>query len=208
MFDQVDNPPNRHDARPIALEAARLHAHYWESDVTMLPWLGRPDGRYVFPLDALCRAAPASFPVFSRSVAAMYGDGPLRQRPIDEATDFAELLCGPSSDRILDRIYDVLSSRPKTLLHGDMRADNIFRSDHRRLRRAPLTFIDWQLIHVGPPGPELTGAWMARSSRRSAANDLTMLREYRDPLVRLDPPPRPTPSTCSPRTTRSDTASG
>jgi hypothetical protein len=30
------------------------------------------------------------------------------------------LLCGPSCDLILDRIYDILSSRPKTLFHGDM----------------------------------------------------------------------------------------
>ena len=70
------------------------------------------------------------------------------------------LLCGPQSDAILDCIYDTLSSRPRTLLHGDLRADNVFRTSDRGHEDADLTFIDWQVVHAGPPGPEFTQAWM------------------------------------------------
>src|SRR6516162_2337656 len=48
VFDQVEDPPGEAFARRIALEAAKLHAAYWESPVTRLPWVGRSDGRYVF----------------------------------------------------------------------------------------------------------------------------------------------------------------
>jgi hypothetical protein len=187
VFDQADDPPGEADARQIALDAARLHAHYWESDVTRLPWLGR-DGRYEFALDALCRAAPANYPVFSERWRAIYGDDLFDRERFDEATRLCELLCGPSSDLVLDRIYDVLSSRPKTLLHGDMRADNVFRSHSPSTDgRTELTFIDWQLMHVGPPGPELTGAWASSLEPEVRRNDLTMLREYRDQLIALNP---------------------
>jgi hypothetical protein len=188
VFDQVDDPPNEADARQIALEAARLHAHYWETDLTRLPWLGRTDGRYEFSLDAVCRAAPANFPVFSDRWREMYGDELFERDRFHEASRLCELLCGPSSDLILDRIYDVLSSRPKTLLHGDMRADNVFRSDPPpQGRRTALTFIDWQLMHVGPPGPELTGAWASSLEPDVRRNDLKMLRDYRVQLVELNP---------------------
>ena len=190
VFDQVKDPPTEKDARNIALEAAKLHAHYWESDVTRLPWLGRADGRYVFPLDALSRSSPVSYPLFSTLWQKMYKEDLFDTERSNEATRLTQLLCGPSCDFIHDRIYDILSSRPKTLLHGDMRADNVFRS-----RRSPgtaveqshLTFIDWQLMHVGPPGPELTEAWISSLEPEVRRKDLAMLREYRDALVSLNP---------------------
>jgi hypothetical protein len=188
VFDQIDDPPNEADARQIALEAARLHAYYWESDVTRLPWLGSTDGRYESPLDAVCRAAPANFPVFSARWREMYGAELFERDRFDEATRLCELLCGPSSDLILNRIYDVLSSRPKTLLHGDMRADNVFRSNPPSpAGQTQLTFIDWQLMHVGPPGPELTEAWVTSLEPDVRRNDLKMLHDYRDELVELNP---------------------
>ncbi len=189
MFDQVDNPPNRHDVQTIARDAARLHAHYWESDATTLPWLGRADGRYVFPLDALCRASPATFPEFNSLWRQMYGAELFGGDQHTEATQLAELLCGSSCELILDRIYDVLSSRPKTLLHGDMRADNIFHSNPSSTieQGSPLTFIDWQLLHVGPPGPELTEAWSGSIDPHIRRNELALLTDYRNTLVQLNP---------------------
>ena len=47
VFDQVDDPPDEAFARRIADEAASLHAAFWESDVTRLPWVGREDGGYL-----------------------------------------------------------------------------------------------------------------------------------------------------------------
>jgi hypothetical protein len=191
VFDQIDDPPDEADARRIAGDAARLHAYFWESDVTGLPWLGRADGRYEFSLDAACRAAPTNFGLFTDRWRAMYGEDLLDTARFQEASRLCELLCGPSCDLILDRIYDVLSSRPKTLLHGDMRADNVFRSDPLSGGgQSELTFIDWQLAHVGPPGPEFTEAWVSSLEPDVRRNDLAMLRDYRDLLVELNPAAR------------------
>ena len=38
VFDQVDDPPGEQFARRIAHKAATLHAAYWESPATQLPW--------------------------------------------------------------------------------------------------------------------------------------------------------------------------
>ena len=59
VFDQVEDPPGEAFARQIALEAAKLHAAYWESPVTRCS-VGRPFGRtlrvqpgHALPDDAL-----------------------------------------------------------------------------------------------------------------------------------------------------------
>jgi hypothetical protein len=127
--------------------------------------------------------------VFSGLWRQMYGRDLLGGGRYDEATKLVELLCGPSCELILERIYDVLSSRPKTLLHGDMRADNIFRSNPSSATEgpSPLTFIDWQLLHVGPPGPELTEAWIGSIEPRVRRDEFALLTEYRNTLVQLNP---------------------
>jgi hypothetical protein len=190
VFDQVHDPPDEQFARELAIEAARLHAYYWESDVTRLPWLGRGDGRYVFSLDPLSRSSPANLPVFSSLWRKMYKEDLFDEDRFGEATRLTQLLCGPLCDLILDRIYDILSSRPKTLLHGDMRADNVFRSDSRsgrQSKRSQLTFIDWQLMHVGQPGPESSPkrGWAPWSP--TCATGSHPSTEYRDTLVNLNP---------------------
>ena len=97
---------------------------------------------------------------------------------------------GPSCNGIHDRIYDIFSSRPKTLLHGDMRADNIFRTvsaDRANADAAQLTFVDWQVIHAGPPGAEFTQAWMHSLEPEVRRKDRALLRDYHDRLVALNP---------------------
>ena len=184
VFDQVDDPPDEHFARALALEAAHLHAHYWESDVTQLPWLGRPDGRFVFSLDVFSRAAPANLSAFTRLWRQMFDEDLFERNGFSEAKRLVQLLCGPSCDLIHDGIYAILSSRPKTILHGDMRADNIFSSN---TASGELTFIDWQVIHAGPPGPELTQAWMHSLEPDVRRKDLSLLRDYHDKLIELNP---------------------
>jgi aminoglycoside phosphotransferase (APT) family kinase protein len=126
--------------------------------------------------------------MFTDQWREMYGEDLFDRAGSEEAIRLCELLCGPSCDLVFDRIYDVLSSRPKTLLHGDMRADNVFRSDLLSGDgRSELTFIDWQLTHVGPPGPELTEAWVTSLDPEVRRQDLTMLRAYRSRLVELNP---------------------
>ena len=174
----------------MAVEAARLHAHYWESDAAQLPWLGRPDGRYVFPLDAVTRSGAGRLDTFLGAWRTVYREDLIRMDHVADGIRVAELLCGPSCDLIHERIYDVLSSRPRTLLHGDLRADNVFRTDPTKPRSAQpagLTFIDWQLIHAGPPGPDLTQAWVLSLEPDVRRRELDLLREYRETLIGLNP---------------------
>jgi aminoglycoside phosphotransferase (APT) family kinase protein len=188
-FDQADDGLDEEFARNLGFEAAHLHAHFWDSDARNLPWLGRPDGRYVFPLDGVSRACAGQLETFAREWRAVYDEDLFHMDRFGDAMRLGELLCGPSSALVHDRISDVLSTRPKTILHGDMRADNVFRShavgpsgDH-----AALTFIDWQLVHAGPPGLELTQAWVHSLEPDVRRKELELLREYRETLVRLNP---------------------
>ena len=190
VFDQVDDPPNEAFARKIALEAAKLHATFWESDTTRLPWVGRDDNRYVFALDAMSKMGNTTWAPFRALWAQMYGSDLFDRETFKPVEELTELLCGPQGVALHEKIYDVLSSRPKTLLHGDMKGDNIFRTHPAvctSVEHAALTFIDWQLLHAGPPGPELTQAWQWTLELEDRRNDKDMLKQYRDKLVELNP---------------------
>jgi hypothetical protein len=190
VFDQVDDPPDEAFARKIALEAASLHARFWESPETRLDWIGRADNRYVFALDPMSRMAPATWQPFAGLFLQMYGREIFDREEDAPLVELTEILCGPKCDAIHEKIYDILSSRPKTVLHGDMRADNIFRTDPalgRNVEDSAVTFIDWQLIHAGPPGPEFTQAWMHSLEPANRRRDKDMLRQYHARLVELKP---------------------
>lgn len=104
VFDQVSDPPNAEYARKIAMEAAKLHAQYWESETTKLPWIGRPDGRYVFGLDELCKLVTDTWgpfrelwqETFGADIFSDEGDGP--------AEELTDLICGPKSRGIHEKI--------------------------------------------------------------------------------------------------------
>lgn len=189
VFDQIEDPPGEAFSRRIAGEAARMHAAFWNSDVTRLPWVGSSDGRYVPPLHFLSEQVRSEWPRFRDSWRQVFGVDFLASEnaPLE---DLAALLCGPKSLGIHARMYDVLSSRPKTLLHGDLRADNIFRtraSSHTRVDNATLTYVDFQLVHAGPPGPEFAEAWAHSLEPDVRRRDTDMLRQYHETLVSLNP---------------------
>ncbi len=190
VFDQVEDPPNVAFSRKVALEAATMHAKFWESDVTQLPWVGRADNRYVFALDAMSKMGNVSWTPFCELYRQMYGREFFDREADAPAEELTELLCGPKCAGLHERIYDILSSRPKTLLHGDMRADNLFRTDPalgKSVEDSTLTFIDWQILHAGPPGPEFTQAWMHSLEPEDRRKDRDILKQYHDKLVALNP---------------------
>lgn len=190
VFDQVDDPPNEAFARRIALEAAKLHAQFWESATLQLPWIGRPDKRYVFSLDSLSQLSHTAWPGFRALYHQMYGEDIFAQQALQPVAELTALLCGPKCRGIHDRIYAILSARPRTLLHGDMRADNVFRTNPALGRSAAdstLTFIDWQVLHAGPPGVEFTQAWMHSLEPEVRRHDTDMLAQYHKTLVALNP---------------------
>ena len=187
VFDQVDDPPDEAFARKIAREAAGLHAAFWESATTRLPWVARPDGRYLPPVHFISAGVKDQWPVFRDLWRRIFGVDVFDPEGGDVEAVTA-LLCGSKSHGIHRRIYDVLSSRPKTLLHGDLRADNVFRSSaHTAVEDATLTYIDFHLVHAGPPGPELTEAWTHSLEPEVRRQERAMLREYHEVLVSLNP---------------------
>ncbi len=190
VFDQVDDPPNEAFSRKLALEAAKLHARFWDSEVIKLPWIGRQDNRYVFALDSMTKSGKTSWAPFRDLYKRIYGRDLFDREADQPVEELTELLCGPKSVGIIEKIYDILSSRPKTLLHGDMRGDNVFRTDPatgKSVEDSTITFIDWQLIHAGPPGPEFTVAWMISLEPADRRKDQDMLKQYHDKLVELNP---------------------
>ena len=190
VFDQVDDPPGVEYARKVALAAAEMHAKFWQSEALSLPWVGGAGERYVFSLDGLARTMSQTYAPFRELWSQMYGYDLFASQPDGRVEELFGLLSGPKAHGILDRIYDILSTRPKTLLHGDMRADNIFRTDPRLGRSAEestLTFIDWQVLHAGPPGVEFTQAWFNSLEPDVRAHDREILREYHARLVALQP---------------------
>jgi hypothetical protein len=144
----------------------------------------------VFSLDAMSKMGNTTWPPFRELYQHTYGRDIFDReadKPVEELT---ALLCGPKCVGIHEKIYDILSSRPKTLLHGDMRADNVFRTDPalgKSLADSTITFIDWQIIHAGPPGPELAQAWMHSLEPEERRQDKDILKQYHDRLVQLNP---------------------
>lgn len=75
-------------------------------------------------------------------------------------------------------------------VHSDLRADNIFRTDPalgRSVEDSELTYIDWQLVTAGPPGPEFTQAWQHSLPPEVRRKDRAILRQYHQRLVELNP---------------------
>ena len=190
VFDQVDDPPNEAFSRRIALDAATLHATFWESPTLALPWVSSSAQRYQFPMDPNCRRSPETLASFRSLWRTMFGIEIFDNAGCDQALETTEILCGRHCDGIHDYIYDVLSTRPRTLLHSDLRADNIFRSDPAlglSVEDSELTYIDWQLVTAGPPGPEFTQAWQHSLPPEVRRKDRAILEQYHQRLVELNP---------------------
>lgn len=188
VFDQVDDQPDVAFTRKIALEAAKMHAKYWESPLLDEPWISSNPGRYVFPMDALCRQSSANLDNYRSLWEQSFGKDPLREH--DDFEELTLLLTGPKCNGIHDYMYDVLSGRPRTLIHSDMRADNIFRTHPdlgRSVDESEVIFIDWQLLTAGPPGPEFTQAWQHSLAPAVRRHDKEILKAYHDTLVALNP---------------------
>ena len=175
-------------ARKLALDCARLHAKYWNSEVLRAPWLGGNGSRYNFAGEALSRQVAELWPSFRISYETVYGHDFFATGDFGSVETMIGQLCGPDLLAIYDRMIDILSSRPRTLVHGDMRADNVFRSNPalgRSVEDSALTFVDWQALHAGPAGMESGSLWFSSLEPEVRRNDLAYLAEYHGSLVAL-----------------------
>lgn len=148
VFDQVGDPPDEGFCQRIALDAAAMHAKYWEAPLLAQSWISSNPGRYVFPMDNNSRQSPEQLPTFERLWRQMYGTDLYRAPGCGQAQETFAILCGPHCDAIHDYFYEAWSSRPHTLIHSDLRADT---SSARTPRAACQS--------KSPSSPTSTGSW-------------------------------------------------
>jgi hypothetical protein len=187
VFDQLSDPPDEPFLRSFCDDMANLHGTFWGSERLNADWISESDGRYVFTVDAICRECEENLDEFRHQWRSIY-DRELFDEPEAPGTRaLSETVAGPKAVAILDFMSDRLNERPKTLLHGDLRADNIFRTTGKTAEEATLTFIDWQLVSVGPPGPDFTQAWAHSLPPATRRKDLELLKAYHTSLLQVDP---------------------
>lgn len=146
---------------------ARHHARWWNSDeLAELDWLTPPEGFE----DQL-------YTLFDRGMPAMreqWGAGRPKLVAMVERT--RALL-----PELLKRVKPGVPPKPYSLLHGDMRLDNLFFPSDEG---GEFTVIDWQATALGPVGNELS-YWLVLSLpvevRRQ--HEEALLRRYHAGLV-------------------------
>jgi hypothetical protein len=155
------------DVRVVTRGIAAHHAHCWErDDIIHASWTGPIDEP---PLpQAMEEMLAGRIPILDDRLGSTLPPG-----TIDLAT---RILAGlhPLVAAFVDR-------GPITLLHGDLRADNLFFTS--ALDRA-LVALDWQICVTGRAAYDV-GYLMAQSvtSEVRKANERDVLREYHDTLV-------------------------
>lgn len=140
------------DCKQLGSMAAKFHAAFWEH-----PLLKN---------DIVCKGVPDAAAVFFEgwAVAAMTTPGAwdtyvglsqelftcdLEPTPADKK---AHKLLQKYPTELVAAFHTVLDNRPgKTLCHGDMRADNMFRKHDG----SGFTVLDWQTYGAAPPGVEM-----------------------------------------------------
>ncbi len=141
----------------VLAELGALHARWWQDDrVLALDWLPRLD-------------SPGRTSNLHRLVRA--GWGRLCDVLGDELTGAEQRLGESFADRLVDAL-GVIASLPSTLIHSDLRADNLLFSPGG----ASVSLVDWQGCGVGPPAFDL--AYLLSSSL-----PVEVRREHEDALL-------------------------
>lgn len=151
------------DARSAVAALGRLQARWWEAqDLDAVAWLPAFDDASLAPLE----------PVFQQCWApyrAFMGD---RLSP-------DMLAVGDALSTRIRRIQTHLAQGPRTLVHGDFRADNFFFGE----ADAPPAIVDWQIVIKGRGGFDLayllTGNLTVEDRR---ANETELVQLYHSAL--------------------------
>ncbi len=154
----------------VAIDAlAKMHAHWWNSDFTQIPWVkSYVDPPYPQIIEAMFKQSwPVAVEIIGDEMAPHIRD---------------------YGDRFADLVPWFLTEAtqpPITLCHGDYRLDNLFFAvddDH-----APITVLDWQLSFRGSPGYDL-GYFMSQSlsTETRRAHQEALIQRYLDGLAAHD----------------------
>ena len=145
---------NRRDTEQIIELMAKLHAQFWnDADLKSTAWI-----------------APTSST--SKIVHSMFLPATRNIKNSDLSANQLELANWLTGHGI--EISDTLGGETPTLLHGDVRLDNICFDDHQH----NITLMDWQTMQAGPPGMELAyfiSATLPASSSEQEVDELIRL---------------------------------
>ncbi|MHB8530412.1 MAG: phosphotransferase [Caulobacteraceae bacterium] len=147
------------DDAAVAVEAlAPMHAKWWQSsELHAVGWLPALDDPSLLALQPAFRRCWDRYRAFSGGEI--------------DATLVA------AGERLSSRIADLLvalAARPRTLVHGDYRADNLLFDG----AASPVAVVDWQLVHKGPGIHDLAYLLVGNldiDDRRAAEADLGRL---------------------------------
>ncbi len=135
---------------------ARLHASFWES-----PQL---DGRYwLVPFAGDSRVRQSMF---------LQGRDSFRERHPDLFDEGFERLVGWVSENGAETIERMQAEAPATLVHGDLRLDNLV------FRDGDPVFFDWQAIRRGPAAFDVAWFLSGSSDSMTATDEADLLHGY------------------------------
>ena len=186
LFDQLTDQQGEADIRKIILELAEFHALFWESDTLKLDWIGFPENRYEFPMHESALGCEDNIDTFVALWENAFKQGPFQDK-WPSLEPMTRLICDGNAERLLDRIYKILNQRPHTLLHNDLRGNNLFRTKPQTGASSEITYIDWQLVGPGPPGLEFSEAWQHSVPPEVRRKDLDFLKQYHRRLTEIEP---------------------
>lgn len=135
---------------------AKMHASFWES-----PQL---DGRYwLVPFAGDSRIRQSLF---------LEGRDSFRERHPDLFDEEFERLVAWVSEHGVETIDRMQAEAPETLIHGDLRLDNLV------FRDGEPVFFDWQAIRRGPAAFDVAWFLSGSSDSMTAADEAELLRSY------------------------------
>jgi hypothetical protein len=150
------------EAEFVVTELARFHARNWNDGALL-------EQKWLWPSEALVNRLPELYE---------QGVEPLRQNIREGYGDVLKLVerVRPLAPALAESFGSRFPPKPFTIVHGDMRLDNIFFPSEGKGRFA---VVDWQGAAIGSPGNELA-YWLVLSLpvevRR--ANEAALLRRY------------------------------
>jgi hypothetical protein len=159
----ADPPPISEDDEDALLGAlARLHARFWQSDATRLPWLLQPADRFALlgPLGRWRGHYPAEL---EQQISAGWSAA------LSRVPEGARTLLTTAPELLAQR----WESLPLTLLHGDTKVSNF-----ALLPNGDVAAIDWAWVGAGPATLDL-GWYLAINGGRLARSRNGVIERYR-----------------------------